>query len=282
MDAAMRNMLKLRKSLYAGYPQRLWIYNDLLTVCLCTDPLGHAERIQEGVAYIEGEIQPGMTDSQYLLQTSKVYFAMAQRRWTEAKQFVLQALTWLDADRDQYSAGHYRISCYLPLCQIAHRDKDWAELRNWSLLLEETARQRSDHRYSLALALMWQATAARQAGQRQEAARLYRSARARMARLGISLGSDYFDSWASYHELAGDLSQALDVREQGFRTIRDKGKLALECAVLIECCRLRTLTGKLRPEDVLAADTAARKLRKPNRYLADLDKALAGEQADGP
>ena len=280
MDAAMRNVLKVRKPLYARYPQRLWIYNDLLTVCLCTDPLGYAERIREGMAYVEGEIQPGMTDSEYLLHDRKVCFALEQRRRLEAQQFAFGALARLDEDSDQDVAGHYRIHIHLLLCLIAYGDRNWAELRSWSLVAEESARQGTEYRHALALALMWRAVAARQAGERSEAARLCRSARTRMERLGTPPDSDYFDAWAGYHELAGNSPQTLRVREQEIETLRDKGRLAQECAVLIECCRLRALMGELRPENVHAADTAAQKLRKPDRYLADLDKALSGEKPE--
>src|SRR5262249_53577490 len=47
LDLAIRNMLEVRKPLYAQFPFRINIYNNLVEAYLGIDPVGHAAAIQE-------------------------------------------------------------------------------------------------------------------------------------------------------------------------------------------------------------------------------------------
>ena len=117
--------------------------------------------------------------------------------------------------------------------------------------------------HPLARFILWQAMAAEQEGDKAQATRLCRNAISRMTRLGKPPSGDYFEALAGFHEKRGEMTDALQVRELELKTIRDRGRLAYECDVLIKLCRLRSRMGLLQPADVEAARQAAAKLRKP-------------------
>ena len=77
--------------------------------------------------------------------------------------------------------------------------------------------------------------------------------------------------------MAGELQQALAVRDRELAAIVDRGRLVSECEVHIKRCRLLALLGRLHEEDVTEARQAASRLRKPDVYLAELEQAAAGK-----
>jgi hypothetical protein len=103
--------------------------------------------------------------------------------------------------------------------------------------------------------------------------RHYLSAAAYRRRLKALPHSNYYDALAEYHELGGDLSTALAVRDRELAGIRDKGRLAYECTVHIKRCRLLARAGQLQATDLAAARAAAGKLRQPLSYLAEIEAA---------
>jgi hypothetical protein len=97
-----------------------------------------------------------------------------------------------------------------------------------------------------------------------------------MSRLGKKPSEDYFHALAAYHEMRGNSAEALRVRDAEWQTIADRGRLAYECEVLIERCRLLARMGQLEPTHREAARQAAGKLRRPERYLVDIDAITPG------
>jgi hypothetical protein len=64
------------------------------------------------------------------------------------------------------------------------------------------------------------------------------------------------------------------VREEQLATIRGKDRLDYECRVHIERCRLLSQLGRLQNADLDAAREAARRLRYPDEYVAEINKLV--------
>src|SRR5438876_625246 len=59
--------LEARKPAYDLCPARVQVYQDLLAVHFCTDPEGHAGRIEEGFRALEGLTPDGLGPRLHLL-----------------------------------------------------------------------------------------------------------------------------------------------------------------------------------------------------------------------
>jgi hypothetical protein len=279
LDPAVRNLLEVRKPANAQFPQRLRVYNDLIATYLFTDPVGYADEIRAALDQMEAEVTPDMSSCRYLPLENRLGLALDLDRPDEALDWALRGLAQADADRDRYTARHHSVSLYAYLCLIAHRRGDWAGLAEWAALGEELTRQ-MEYQRSLAACLMWRAASARRLGDEGEARRLYRLAGARRRRLGRPPGGGYYEAQCAYHELAGNLGQALRARTEQLENVVNRGLLAYECDVRLKRCRLLARLGRLRDADLAAAREAARKLRYPEKPLAQIEAAASGGGAD--
>jgi hypothetical protein len=276
LDGAVQNLLNVRKPAYAGYPQRIWVASDLITIYQCVDPLGYEDEIRAAIAYLESEVGEELSAARYLLQINKVTFALDHESLDEALNLTSIAQGWLESDPDRHTAGHFRVDFTAYPAVIAFKKRDWTELAAAATVAEEAARQRNVHN-SLANALMWQAVAARHSGDSKRAGRLFRAAQTQRRKLGRPPGSWFYLVWATYQELGDSLPRVLQIRNQEYNDVRNRGMLAYECWILTEICRLKTALRTYQPEDREAAYQAALRLRKPQGYLAALERAVPGK-----
>ncbi len=276
LDSAVRNLLTVSKPTYTGYPQRLWVTCDLITIYQCVDPVGHEEAIQAAITFLETEGSAESYNARYSLQFNKINFALSRKDLDEAMDLTMAAQGWLEADPDRHTAGHYRVDFTSYPAVIALTKRNWTELATTAEIAEEAARQ-SNRQLSLASALMWQAVAARNLGDGKQSARLFRAAQAQRSKIGGSPTSWFYDAWASYQELAGSLPEVLQIRNQEYNDIRNRGMLSYECWILTELCRLKIALGTFQPEDRETAYQATLRLRKPQSYIAALESAVRGK-----
>ncbi len=140
--------------------------------------------------------------------------------------------------------------------------------------VEELASRVDQSQVNLAEALAWRAVLARRAGDEPAAGHLFHRATARMGRLRRPPTRDYFDALCRYHETGGDLIRALHVRDRELAILKETGQLAYECRVRVERCRLLAQLGQLTEADRAAAREAARKLKRPEKWLWEIDTAV--------
>jgi hypothetical protein len=88
----------------------------------------------------------------------------------------------------------------------------------------------------------------------------------------------YHDALAAFYELAGDLPAALEVRRRQLADLAGKGHLAVEADCRIKACRLLASMGLPTQEEAERARGAVARLRAPEWYVGELQKALAGER----
>jgi hypothetical protein len=267
-DLAVQATLEARKPDYAQLPQRVCLHEDLIYAHVGTDPEGHADRIEQALEYMQGEVGPDL-ECRYCVQTCCTQFALQRGRLDEAEAAGLRVLAMTDAEPDRGTADHYAADAYCDLCAVAFARGDFAALREWAAAGEEAARRR-DKPLELARFLAWRALLERRAGREDVAQRLYRAAASRVARLKAVPAGSYYDALCAFHEHAGELEQALRVRDAELARIVGKGRLDHEARCRVERCRLLAQLGRPLESELAQAREAAGKLKYPQKYLDEL------------
>jgi hypothetical protein len=276
LDLAVQATVEARKPQYANLPQRVCLHEDLIWAYVGIDPVGHAGAIQQALDYMAAEVTPEV-ECRYCVQNCRTEFQTHLGRLDEARHSALHTLSEGDADLSRHTAEHHAVSAHCDLCDIAYRRRDWEGLREAALAGEEVARRR-DRPRRLAELLAWQAVLARHDGDEDTARRRVRQAAARLGRLKAQPGQAYYDAVCAYHELGGELEQALEVRGRELNGLLNTGRHHYECRCRLRRCELLARLGRSLEPERTAAREAATKLRDPSRYLAELDR-IAGEPA---
>lgn len=202
---------------------------------------------------------------------------LARRRWLagelglldEAEALARQGLAVAADDPDAWTARAHAVFCFSHLCELAWQRGDRAGLEESARVGEELARMTS-HQLELAEFLTWQGLLAREAGDAERAARLFRLGARRVAQLGMPPDHIYFDAACAYHEQAGEWEQALALRRRELELLEGKGRWAAECRCRVRLCRLLRRLGLAVAEEVERGQEAAGRLRFPQQTLAEL------------
>lgn len=269
LDLAVRAVVKARKAACAGLPQRVCLHEDLISCYIEIDPLGYEKQIEDAMAYMAQEIQPGM-ECAYCLLGWRTAFHASRERWDEAHECALLELTTAQKADKQRTAEHHSAESLSTLCHIALHRGDWDNMLEWSRAGEQLARKLKKPE-SIGTLQMWQAVALKKRGETQEAGRLLRAARGRIGRLNAVPKSDYYDALAAYFELDGDLKKALAVREEELGHLQNSGRLLREARVQLFRCRLLKELNLPREDALAAARNAAQKLKFPDVILKELE-----------
>jgi hypothetical protein len=274
LDRAIQLTLDLRQPVHEQHPLRFHAHCNLLAAYLCVDPRGHADAIAAALKYL-AEQMPEEGEEKYLLTARQHWFAYEMERLDEATALSLRLLEYADGDPDRHLALHHSVGAHLSLCRLALARSDWPALADHAQLAEDLAARRGAP-YDRALAQLWQAVSASQARD-DLAPRHMRGAQSRFARLSRPLDDNYHDALAAYHELAGDLLQALAARVQQADRLRDKGQHATEAEVYLHRLRLKALTGLPLEPEATELLTVVERLRTPSYYLVRLERMRSGE-----
>jgi hypothetical protein len=270
LDLAVACVLQARKPQFADHAWRVAAFNTVLGCYLEIDPQGYAAEIQQTLDYLDTIIPPGPQDDRLVMLGRKRSFLAGLERWDEARAVALEQLALCDADTD-HDDDWYGLSPVSFLCWLAGRQEDWAAMAQYADLLEEWALPIHAAQEERCEAELWQAILSRRAGDDRAARRSQRSAVARMARLGIPCDAFYLDALAQFHELGGNLANALRVRDKELAQFQGKGAHFRECEAHLKRCKLLARMARLRDSDLEAAHTAVKKLRRPQKYLTALD-----------
>lgn len=280
LDLAVGNVLEARKPLYDQFPGRFAVHDDLAAAYLGIDPEGFADDVRALFDYMETEVADSLED-RLLLQARRRGLALDCERLDEALDWAQRSLS-LVADRpDDVDAVHHSTFLYSALCRIHHRRRDWESLDESSVLGEQAARK-ADNRMQLSECLLWQAVAARRAGNEDKARAIFQAATSRASRLRMAPGGGFHDPLCTYLELGGDRKAALASRLRQLELVEGRGQFHYETRCHIHGCRLRALLGELTPQHLTVARASAHRLRFPGRHLAELDKIAAGEIGPNP
>jgi hypothetical protein len=275
IDLAAQVTFEVRKPVHEHHPLRFAIFCNLVAAYLCVDPRGYADAIRDALAYLLDEAPPEGED-RYLLLARRHWFAWEVGDLDTARRLAVEEISLADSDPDRHTAMHHEVDTCKSLCRICHRQGDWQALEEYAVTGEDRAR-RLDYKYELAILLLWQAVCARHVGRDELARRLCRQGVGRMGRLGKPPDDSYFDSLAAFHELGGDFTAALEVRDRELAECHDKGQFAYEVECRLKRCRLLKRMGQLQSEDIAACRAAIAPLRAPDYYLAQLSQIAPRE-----
>jgi len=257
-----------REPVFAQFPQRLCLQEDLISALQGIDPVGHAPRIAEALAAMEAEIGPDSACFHCLLGLRTEHLRDAGRL-AEARDHALMASKKAALASDY----HHVAGAYANLCQIAFLQGDWPRLRQWSAAGEMFDGRRTDEG-CIGELRMWQAAALRQAGDDAGAFRQCRIARARVRAPGIVPSAGFFDAWSAFYEVTGDFKRALRVRNRERALLAGGGQTWLECQCHLKRLRLRGALDQPFDDEAAEVRHLAALLGDPSAPLAELDDVL--------
>ncbi|HZT80362.1 MAG TPA: hypothetical protein VFA26_09075 [Gemmataceae bacterium] len=270
LEIAVPAALEVRKPAYAQLPQRLCIYEDLITAYEGIDPDGYADRIEQALEYMQNEVTEDV-QCRYCLQGLRTTFALDQERLADAEATSLRRLEMAAAAPGKDGAEHHSISAYSDLCEVAFRAGRWDDLARWSAAGEEVARKRDSEKY-LVTFLAWQALLARREGREDQARSLRRALLTRVARIKAAMPAPYYDALCAYYEAGGESDKALEARDRQLQTVAGKGMFHYEARICLKRCELLARMGRPLEEQLALAREAAGRLKKPEKYLAQLER----------
>jgi hypothetical protein len=270
IDQAVALTLEARKPVYNGCPLRPWVYQDLLAVHFCTDPEGYADHIEAGFREVEGLIPSDLSSRLHLLNLRR-WCAQQAHQPEQHYAAAQQILALIAAEPSQYVTQHYASFVYNGLCYVNYSAGPWNELGEAATLAEEVSEKSHNH-VELALALLWQALLAFHQGETAKGRRLCRRGVRVMGDLGVPPPDAYFAALSLGHEHQGQTEEALAVRERELVVVRIQGKTISEVYCQRERCRLLSELGRLTGAHLDDGRAAARRLRFPDRHLAELDR----------
>ncbi len=269
-DLAVQATLEVRKPEFEQFPQRVCLHEDLIYAYLYSDPEGYSDLIGQTLDYMQAQAGEGL-ECRHCMQACRTEWRLYCGRIDEAEQSARRALEMADKERSQ----HHAAGAHAKLCTIAHRQGDWEALRGHAEAGEEAARNAGQVGMTAEF-LLWRAVAAQRAGDEVAAPRLMRQAVSRAARLQSTRSYSFYNALCAFHRHGSDLNAALAVRARELAGLAGKGQLLDECRSRIDRCRLLRQMGRPLADDLTAAREAAKKLRDPTSYLAELDRIEAG------
>ncbi len=264
LDGAVYAAIETRKPLYAQFPQRICIQEDMISACTGIDPEGYAEQAEQALSYMQAEVSPE-AECNNCIKELRLEIAIALNRLEEAEEAALAALQYAKAKGDKmHSAIALR-----HLCTIAFRRGDYGLIKGYAqeALTDAYA---SSHTATILSGLVWQALAARKAGDERTASRSFRMAVARLKQAGAEPAEDFYEALTAFHESAGAYDQAIGARQTELARIEGKGQIAEECLARLEICRLLCLLGQTTEleTELQTIETIAARLKKPAKVLA--------------
>lgn len=274
LEPAVRNVLGVRKPVYAGFPQKLWILGDLIEIYVTLDPRGYAHEITQAIAEVDAELPPEKDSAHYLLRFRQLHAAVNQDRFDDALEIALQTRAEAQANPFPLIADHYLVSNYRSLCSLYSLRKDWGEVATWAKAGEDLARQGA-HKQAVAVFLMWQAVIALQHGEKGGAARFYRSAHSRMGRLKTPPRRDFLDATCAYHELGGNPEKSLELHAQQVQAFVSRGQVYDEFEARLTKLRLLKQLRHDLETDLSETREMIRKFRRPECYLPKIEQLTA-------
>ena len=239
LPIAARCALEVRKPLYASFPQRVCLHEDLITAYVETDPVGNAALITSALDYMDGEIAPG-AECRMCHAGLRTEFLLAT-----ADAGALDAAHAYLALSEATDHPYFRAWAGLTLCRVLWAqvpDEAAQQLPSLSEAALECA-QRAGCDEAIPELKMWRALGA-QLNARDDATRLYQLAMNARQRYGGAVGAGYYVAAVAYQEKRGDLEKMLEWIDIELAEIDGTGQVHREVSRRLQKCRLLRETGR--------------------------------------
>jgi hypothetical protein len=266
-EIAISAAVEARKPMYDALPQRVCIYDDLISIYLATDPVGYRRIIEDALTFMQRESQPG-TACSFCHQEDKVQALLA---WNElaAAESHAQAFVAMAQNDD-----HARARAFRRLMLIAATKADWKAALHYAVECEQAAGKRMDSLPSRVQAIAWKAAALQSLGDSRAAKAEFRRAIREVEDGQLIPASEYFDALSTYNEASGARDRAVMVRTRQLATLAGTGRVADEVRCRLEVCRLLAELGRPFNMESAAARDAASRLVDPTPALATLARLI--------
>ncbi|MGB1286889.1 MAG: hypothetical protein ACPG7F_10180 [Aggregatilineales bacterium] len=267
LDAAVELMTKIRQPGYQNCPVNSDIQRLLIDAYVFIDPTGYEEKIITGIEYMEAHSDMD-EDTRRLLHSRRVDLAEAHDNYDEAIEHAIVLLGM--SQGDNYRQTH----AYRMLAYCAYRNLDFVQAQLYNQEMVHHARIRNIQG-SIAMAHLWTAYFEQRAGRDNTAELFYKQAMTRMMGLGASPGSDFYDIACAYHELCGNLDDALEIRDKQLAVLSGKGAWHDEALCYLARCKLLKSMKKDLTTEMTTARLHFKKLQKPALYLERLERIIS-------
>lgn len=234
---------------YTRFPQRVCLHEDLIVAYKERDPHGYRQEIEQAIEYMEANAHPDW-DCSFCLNSKRVEAAIDAKEFGRARTL---GLAYAERSRDRL---HYLSDAHQMLCEVAFHDKDWERLLEWSLRVEQVAREDAKDgqpdRRGLMVGLAWQAVAQRQLGNESLARSLYTGAAQLYANYRAEPVHTYFDAMAGFHDVRDEHKASLNIRQHQLKRLEGQARYFKECECRLEVLRLKKALDMPLAEDVAA------------------------------
>ena len=242
-------------------------YHDLIAAYQEVDP--YVPKIRPALKQME-ELIPADSNCQMCINGCSVKERMMNGKLDEAKALVLKRLAKCDEEEDKKEREEDQLSCYLSLAQIASRLKKWKELQQWTKAISKVVN--SGEPIQRAEAYLWEALDLRVRGSEELAVAAYENGMKKLERISEIPGSRFCEAQVRFHEFADDFQAALQARIDQYDRIQGRGMTGVECAVLVEICRLKKSLSMEFEGELKKAEKLASKLCQPEKYFEKLSE----------
>ena len=276
LEPAAACVREARRNVYAKFPLRFGVHDSLIMAYLGIDAEGYHEAIHEELEHLQKELTPEPSVDRYLFLARQREFDVERQRWDEAHAHGLRELDLAGADPQESQANHFASFAYAGLAQIAEERRQWAKLEEFTQEGEPIARK-AGHNAVLAELLAWRAVSERYRDRREVATRYLRDAAAKQNGLQTPPRLGYFAARIAYYEVSEQPAEALHAYDEALASISDHGQLLRECRLRIKRLRVLVKLERSLEDDLELAHAAARKLRFPEKPLAEIEAIERGE-----
>ena len=263
LDLAARAAVEISKPLYDALPQRCSLQLILIACYLALDPIGYQTLIRAAFESV------GAHSAQWF--DCRLYQA---QQWSHflndtGDEGALDA-AWEYLRLAETEKQGWDVKCALNLlCSVVwHHD----ERENLSEIAAESERLSKiyDQTDDVAESQMWRAVAARYDGDEPEAQRLYRLAWTTQKRAPHPQ-DDAHQAAIIYHEIGGELEQALKVCHLESEVLSEHNLTFLEAKSRLKACELMRQLGISTGEEVARLRALTRDLRSESYWAARLE-----------
>jgi hypothetical protein len=271
LDLAVQNALEVRKSQYDTFPLKFSILRDLVEAYIGIDPAAYLDSILQTLDHLMKEAPPDGSD-RFLVHGSRRDLAIEMGWYDEALRLGAQFHEVAESlDNPGESIEHHAAFNYCGICEAAWHKRDFTTMEEAARAGEAAARE-SKLKMELSGCLVWQGVAARAAGSDDEAVRYSRQGVNQVSRLQMPADRGFFEALCAFHELAEEKEQILKVRRIELDAVKDRGRFAYESRTRNRICRILAEMFEPFDEELEQARSAARRLKKPEAALAELDQ----------
>lgn len=273
LDYAARNVTRASQEGYLNCPVRGRVFITLIAAYYGIDALSYTDEMLAMIETMDQQI-PLDDDTHARLFAYRANIEVIMGAYDSALQNALKYLEMSDLAAQSVQA-------YNILCIIMHLQNKDQQTLEYAYLMQQYALE-SHYQELLVASYCWQAAILFLKGEAHEAERLFKLGMAEAKSLNLPDSQTILYGMCRYYELTGQYEKSLGMWDQHVQQMnpRTPNRQTYFYVFLRRCYVLRRL-GRLTEADIEQTRQAAQRMRKPERYFAQID-ALHNGQTEIP